>query len=70
MSVTADQVRALYETTLKPRIDGLENVRRELKGYVIKTVALLGIPFAIFVVGDLISEQLGLPFSSLHWALR
>ena len=63
MSVTADQVRALYETTLKPRIDGLESVRRALKGYVIKTVVLLGIPFALFVVGDWCRSSSGLPFS-------
>jgi hypothetical protein len=48
----ADQVRALYDSTLKPRIDALEGVRRELKTYIVKSAVLVGVPLAGFVLGE------------------
>lgn len=48
----ADQVRALYDSTLKPRIDALEGVRRELKTYIVKSAILVGVPLAGFVLGE------------------
>ena len=48
----ADQVRALYDSTLKPRLDALEGVRRELKTYIVKSAILVGVPLAGFVLGE------------------
>ena len=50
MSVTSDQVRVLYESTLKPRIEGLEGFRREVRGYVLKSALLIGVPLLMFAV--------------------
>ena len=47
-----DQVRALYDSTLEPRIEALEGVRRELKAYIVKSAILVGVPLAGFVLGE------------------
>jgi len=46
-------VDALYESTLKPRLDALEGVRLELRGYIVKAAICVGIPFALFFLSDL-----------------
>ena len=38
MSDRLDQVRALYASTLQPRIDALDGVRRELKTYIMTSL--------------------------------
>lgn len=59
MSARADQVRALYEGTLMPRIDSLEAMRREVRGYVVKSAALIGIPLLIAFLGpELVSDSM------------
>ncbi len=61
---TSAEIDALYESTLKPRLESLEGLRHEVKGYVTKAVLLVGTPAAILFLSGLIS--LALP-SSLDW---
>jgi len=61
---TDAEIDALYESTLRPRIESLEGLRTEVKGYVTRAAALVGIPAAIIFFSGLIS--LALP-SSLDW---
>src|SRR5262245_57927217 len=59
MSARADQVRALYEGTLKPRIDSFEATRREVRAYVVKSAALIGVPLLIAFLGpELVPESM------------
>ncbi|MGE0361879.1 MAG: DUF3137 domain-containing protein [Vicinamibacterales bacterium] len=48
-------VDALYESTLKPRLDALEGVRLELRGYIVKAGLCIGIPFALFFLSDVVA---------------
>ena len=42
MSVDPARVQSLYQTTLKPRLAGLEGHRTIVKGYIIKGIACIG----------------------------
>jgi hypothetical protein len=44
--VTDADIDALYESTLKPRLESLEGLRHEVKGYVARAAILVGIPAA------------------------
>lgn len=61
---TDAQIDALYESTLKPRLESLEGLRHEVKGYVTRAGLLVGIPAAFLFFNGLIS--LALP-ASLEW---
>lgn len=61
---TDAEIDALYESTLKPRLESLEGLRHEVKGYVTKAGLLVGIPAAVLFFNGLIS--LALP-ASLEW---
>jgi hypothetical protein len=41
--VTDADIDALYESTLKPRLESLEGLRHEVKGYVARAAILVGI---------------------------
>lgn len=62
--VTAAEIDALYERTLKPRLDALEGLRREVKGYIRKVIVIVAVPSAILFFNGLIA--LALP-DSLEW---
>ena len=40
----ADRVRALYEQTLKPRLESLEGLRLSLRGFIVRASIIVGIP--------------------------
>lgn len=61
---TDAEIDALYASTLKPRLDALEGVRREVKSYATKAAVLVGIPAAVLFFNGLIA--LALP-DSLQW---
>ena len=44
MSADPVRIQTLYETTLKPRIEGLESHRRTLRSYIIKGLVSIGDP--------------------------
>ena len=48
------EIDALYERTLKPRLEALEGLRREVKGYITKAGVIVGIPAAILFFNGLI----------------
>ena len=49
---TATQIDALYESTLKPRLQALEATRLALRGYIIRAGICIGIPFALFFLAE------------------
>lgn len=61
---TDAEIDALYESTLRPRLESLEGLRTEVKGYVTKAGLLVGIPAAILFFNGLIG--LALP-DALEW---
>lgn len=61
---TDAEIDALYESTLKPRLESLEGLRRELKGYITKAGLLIGVP-AVLLWAHTAVEYL-LP-SGLEW---
>lgn len=62
--VPAAEIDALYESTLKPRLQALEGLRREVRTLVIKAGVIIGIPALALWANDLIA--LALP-SWLDW---
>ena len=62
--VTDAEIDALYESTLKPRLESLEGLRHEVKGYVTRAALIVGLPAAILFFNGLIG--LALP-DSLEW---
>lgn len=52
MSVDPALVESLYDTKLKPRLEGLEGHRKLLKGYIIKGLASVGVPFLLWQFSD------------------
>lgn len=61
---TDAEIDALYESTLKPRLESLEGLRHEVKGYVTRAALIVGLPAAILFFNGLIG--LALP-DSLEW---
>ena len=59
MSVDPVRIRSLYETTLKPRLEGLESFRRTLRGYIIKAIISILGPFLLWYFGGGIAYLLG-----------
>src|SRR5262245_48367174 len=51
----SERIRSLYETTLKPRIEALEHLRLNLRTLIVKAGALLALPLAGILFGDLFS---------------
>lgn len=49
------RIDALYESTLKPRLDGLEGSRLALRGYIVRAGIAVGIPFALFFLSDVLA---------------
>lgn len=49
------RIDALYESTLKPRLDALEGSRLALRGYIVRAGICVGIPFALFFLSDVIA---------------
>jgi hypothetical protein len=50
VSAGQERLDGLYDTTLQPRLAALESLRLSLKSYIVKSVALIGVPAAIFVL--------------------
>ena len=48
------EIDALYESTLKPRLEALEGMRLDLRRYVVKAGVCIGVPFALFFLSDLV----------------
>jgi hypothetical protein len=65
MTVEDDRLEALYDTTLVPRIEALEQLRLSLKSYITKAAILIGIPVGVFVLRGLIGAVL--PESVSEW---
>ena len=42
--VTETELDALYDSTLRPRLESLEGLRREVKGYIIRAALIVGVP--------------------------
>lgn len=55
---TPEHIEQLYHSTLEPRIRALESLRLSLKGYIIKGLACVGIPFALFFLSDFVTGGL------------
>ena len=60
MSVDPAHIQSLYQTTLKPRLAGLEDHRKIVRGYIIKGIASVGVPFLLWQFGDGFGYVLGL----------
>lgn len=60
------QIDALYESTLKPRLETLEGLRREVKGYITRAATVIGVPAVLLWANDLVALALpdawGTPF--------
>ncbi|MFN8062201.1 MAG: DUF3137 domain-containing protein [Vicinamibacterales bacterium] len=52
MSADAESVRALYESTLQPRLRDIDGLRRRLRGLIVKSILVLSGPFLVMVNGD------------------
>lgn len=61
---TDAEIDALYESTLKPRLESLEGLRREVKSYVIKAGIVVGIPAVLLWANGLVAMLLP---SGLEW---
>jgi hypothetical protein len=60
MSVDPSRVASLYETTLKPRLAGLEGHRKMVRTYIIKGLASVGVPFLLWQFSDVFASVVGL----------
>ena len=58
MTPDADTIERLYQATLKPRIDALEGLRRNLRWLVVKAAILVGVPLAGIIFGELLEPLL------------
>lgn len=59
MSVDPASIDALYEATLRPRIEELEGLRLDLKRQLRMAYLLVGLPFALFLGSGLLSVAFG-----------
>jgi hypothetical protein len=59
VSVPQEDVDRLYDQVLAPRLQALETMRLDLKRYIVKAAVLVGVPFAMFFFGDLVTIVLG-----------
>jgi hypothetical protein len=57
MSANRERAGELYESTLRPRIEALEGLRRSLKGYLVKVLVLIAGPVILFASSDLFLES-------------
>lgn len=62
--VPSEQIDALYESTLAPRLAALESLRLDVRGYAIKAGLLVGVPAVMLWANDLVA--LALP-DGLGW---
>lgn len=53
--VPAAQLDALYESTLKPRLAALEDLRQEIKGYIRRTALVIGVPSVVLWANDVVA---------------
>ena len=53
--VTGAEIDALYESTLKPRLEALEAMRLALRGYIVKAGLCVGVPVALFFLSDILA---------------
>lgn len=58
------ELNALYESTLKPRLESMEGLRLELRGYIRKAAVAIGVPALVLWGADFI--KLALP-DGLEW---
>jgi hypothetical protein len=59
VSVPKADVDRLYDEILAPRLQALEVLRLDLKRYIVKAALLVGVPFAMFFFGNVVSVVLG-----------
>ena len=62
--VSAAEIDALYESTLKPRLEALEGLRHAVKAHIRQAVLLVGVPVVLLWADDLVA--LALP-DGLGW---
>jgi hypothetical protein len=65
MSVDPASIDALYEATLRPRLEALEGLRLDLKRQIRMAYLLVGVPFALFLGNGLLGALLGERIGSL-----
>ena len=64
------RIRALYDTTLKPRLDGLENLRRHVRTAIIKSAIIVGIPLlGVIGFGQIFTDNEAVPFISFAFVV-
>lgn len=67
--VPAAEIDALYESTLKPRLQALEGLRLELRTHIIKAGLLVGIPALVLWANDIVALAMPDGFGWLPMAL-
>lgn len=58
MITDPERLRVLYESSLAPRLAGLEELRRALKRHLVTTAVVVGAPLALVVFSDLVALAL------------
>jgi hypothetical protein len=58
MTAEVDRLETLYDNTLLPRLEALEDFRRPLKRYITKAATVIGIPAGVFVFRGIIGSML------------
>ena len=61
---TDAEIDALYESTLKPRLESLEGLRHEVKGYIIRAAVVVGVPAVLLWANGLVAMLLP---AGLEW---
>jgi hypothetical protein len=61
---TLSRLDTFYDVTLKPKLDAVDERRREVRWLIIKSLIILLPPIAVLIAGDLL-DGLDLPFSSV-----
>lgn len=54
----ADDIDALYESTLAPRLRALESLRLDVRGYLLKAGLLVGIPGVLLIANDVVEAAM------------
>ncbi len=67
--VSANEIDALYEATLAPRLTALESLRLDVRGYLIRAGLLVGVPAVLLLANDLVALALPEGFGWLAMAV-
>lgn len=70
MTTSSDRVRELYGAVLKPRLDELEALRRQVRTTIVKSAVIVGIPMlGVIGFGRLVSDNEAIPFISFPFVI-